>query len=117
VPTRSHHDAPQSVTSAPESRTADQVRRLKQYLLTMGIRTACFVLLVVIHHPVRWVFAAGAVFLPFFAVVAANAVRPRVAGRVRPVLPGVDDTHLLEREPWQEPAGDASRPAGSATDR
>jgi hypothetical protein len=36
---------------------------------------------------------------------------------VRPVLPGVDDTHLLEREPWQEPAGDASRPAGSATDR
>ena len=115
MPTRSHHDAPQSVTSAPESRTADQARRLKQYLLTMGIRTACFVLLVVIHHPVRWVFAAGAVFLPFFAVVAANAVRPRVAGRVRPVLPVVDETPQLTQAPFEPYDPDGS--GDSATDR
>ena len=77
----------QSVTSAPEARTEDQARRLKRYLVTMGIRTACFVLLVVIDDWYRWIFAVGAVFLPFFAVVAANAVMPRVPGRVRPVLP------------------------------
>jgi Protein of unknown function (DUF3099) len=116
VPTRSHHGSPQSVTSAPESRTEDQARRLRQYLLTMGIRTACFVLLVVIDHPIRWVFAFGAVFLPFVAVVAANAVRPPVAGRVRPVLPTVDDTHLLQREAWQDPVDGGTSP-GSATDR
>ena len=60
----------------------------------------------------RWIFAAGAVFLPFVAVVAANAVMPRVSGRVRPVLPVVDETPQITRapaEPW-----DAE---DSATDR
>jgi DUF3099 family protein len=98
-PTRHHTDSPQSVTSVPESRTEDQAKRLKHYLVTMGIRTACFVLLVVIDHPIRWVFALGAVVLPFVAVVAANAVKPRVAGRVRPVLPGVDDTPQITSGP------------------
>ena len=102
--TRPRAGSPQSVTTAPEARTEDQARRLKRYLLTMSIRTACFVLLVVIDHPIRWLFAAGAVFLPFFAVVAANAVRPRVAGRVRPVLPAVDDTKLIERDSGEAPS-------------
>ncbi len=108
MPLTHRHDAPdaQSVTSVAESRTEDQARRLKQYLLTMGIRTACFVLLVVVDEWYRWIFAAGAVFLPFFAVVAANAVKPRVVGRVRPVLPTVDDTRQI-----------TSGPEGSATDR
>ena len=102
--TRPRAGSPQSVTTAPEARTEDQARRLKHYLVTMSIRTACFVLLVVIDHPIRWLFAAGAVFLPFFAVVAANAVRPRVAGRVRPVLPTVDDTRLIERDAGEPPS-------------
>ena len=108
VPLTHRHDAPdaQSVTSVAESRTEDQARRLKQYLVTMGIRTACFVLLVVVDEWYRWIFAAGAVFLPFFAVVAANAVKPRVVGRVRPVLPTVDDTRQI-----------TSGPDESATDR
>jgi len=38
------------------------------------------------------------VFLPFFAVVAANAVSPRLRGRVMPVLPHADDTLLITRE-------------------
>ena len=64
------------------------------------------VLLVVVDEWYRWIFAAGAVFLPFFAVVAANAVKPRVVGRVRPVVPTVDDTRHL-----------TSGPDESATDR
>jgi hypothetical protein len=106
--TRHDHDV-QSVTSAPEARTEDQARRLKQYLFTMAIRTACFVLLVVVDAWYRWIFAAGAVFLPFFAVVAANAVSPRVFGRVRPVMPMVDPTPQITRAPDDS--------AGSATDR
>ena len=107
----------QSVTSAAESRTEDQARRLRRYLVTMGIRTACFVLLVVIDDWYRWIFAAGAVFLPFFAVVAANAVKPRVMGRVRPVLPTSDGTRLIERAPWREPVPGSTRPEPSAADR
>ncbi|MGL5819610.1 MAG: DUF3099 domain-containing protein [Phycicoccus sp.] len=87
--------ATQVVTSAAESRVDDQRRRLRGYLVTMTIRTACFVLMVVVDSWLRWVFAAGAVFLPFFAVVAANAVRPRTAGRVRPVVPVLDHTRQL----------------------
>ena len=93
----------QSVTSAPESRTEDQARRLRRYLLTMTIRTVCFVLVVIIDSWERWVFAAGAVFLPFIAVVAANAVRPSVRGRLRPVVPRVDRTPQLSDRPWEQP--------------
>ncbi|MGL4176867.1 MAG: DUF3099 domain-containing protein [Dermatophilaceae bacterium] len=106
-----HGSASQVVTSAAESRVDDQQRRLRGYLVTMSIRTVCFVLMVVVDSWLRWVFAAGAVFLPFFAVVAANAVRPATAGRVRPVLPVVDDTHLLTEHASvpAEPAGRADR--------
>lgn len=98
--TRRSRTDTQSVTSAPESRTEDQARRLRRYLLTMTIRTACFVLVVVIDSWWRWVFAAGAVFLPFIAVVAANAARPSVRGRVRPVVPTVDPTPQISDKPW-----------------
>jgi hypothetical protein len=97
---RTRTDA-QSVTSAPESRSEDQARRLRRYLVTMSIRTACFVLVVVVDSWWRWVFAAGAVFLPFIAVVAANAVRPSVRGRVRPVVPVVDRTPQITERPWE----------------
>ena len=112
MPTTRHDHDVQSVTSAPEARAEDQARRLKRYLITMAIRTACFVLLVVVDAWYRWIFAAGAVILPFIAVVAANAVMPRVTGRVRPVVPVVDTTQQLTRDPFQPPASD-----DSATDR
>lgn len=122
--TRHHRPDAQSVTTAAESPAEDQSRRLRQYLVTMSIRTVCFVLVIVIDSWVRWVFAAGAVFLPFIAVVAVNAVRPRMAGRVRPVTPGPDRTPLLtDREyvhvpaTWSGPDGrDGSRGTGSADD-
>ncbi len=102
--TRREHTDAQSVTSASESRTEDQARRLRRYLLTMSIRTVCFILVVVIDSWERWIFAAGAVFLPFIAVVAANAVRPARRGRVSPVVPTVDRTPQISHETW---AGDA----------
>lgn len=105
---RAEPDA-QSVTSAPESRTEDQKRRLRHYLVTMTIRTVCFVLVVVVDSWLRWVFAAAAVFLPFIAVVAANAVRPAARGRVQPVVPAVDPTPQLEREAWQGPTSEVVR--------
>jgi hypothetical protein len=105
------------VTNAPESRTEDQARRLRQYLITMSIRTLCFVLVVVVDSWLRWVFAAAAVFLPFIAVVAANAVRPAVRGRVRPVTPTVDHTRQIRAEPHERGSGDAPQDGdGDTTD-
>ncbi|MGL5866814.1 MAG: DUF3099 domain-containing protein [Dermatophilaceae bacterium] len=111
MPEASRDTAAQVVTSAAESRVDDQRRRLRGYLVTMSIRTVCFVLMVVVDGWLRWVFAAGAVFLPFFAVVAANAVRPRTLGRVRPVVPAIDRTPLLTAQPAapSEPVSHADR--------
>ena len=98
VHTRSRQSDAQSVTSVAESRDADRAHRIRQYLFTMSLRTVCFVLAIVTTGWLRWVFAAGAVFLPFFAVVAANAVAPRVAGRFRVVTPAQDRTpQITER--------------------
>jgi hypothetical protein len=94
----SHHREPvvQSVTSAPQSLADEQAARIKRYLLTMGIRTACFILAAVTatNHAAWWVwgsFALAAVVLPYVAVVMANAVNPRAGGASAPVTPS-DDT-------------------------
>ena len=64
----------QTATSLPEAPLADTQSRMRRYLLMMGIRVACFVLMAVItpYGWYTWVFAAGAIFIPYFAVVLAN---------------------------------------------
>ena len=59
-----------------------------RYLVSMGVRTACVVLTFVVPGPARWFFAAGAVVLPYVAVVAANAGSRRPGpGRFAPWRP------------------------------
>lgn len=77
----------QSVTSAPRKAADDLNARMKHYLVTMGIRTACFVLAFLTTGWVRWTCVALAVVLPYIAVVFANAHAPRIAGRIAPVDP------------------------------
>jgi hypothetical protein len=45
----------------------------------MMLRTLCFVLAVVTPSPFRWFFLAGAIGLPYIAVVIANAGRETMA--------------------------------------
>jgi len=44
-----------------------------KYTVAMTIRVICLVLAMVIQGWLMWVFFAGAIFLPYFAVVLANA--------------------------------------------
>ncbi|WP_324011587.1 DUF3099 domain-containing protein [Microbacterium sp. JZ37] len=72
---------PQSATSLDRAPRDDESHRMRTYLLTMGVRTLCLVLMVVVV-PYGWytfLFAIGAVVLPYIAVVIANAAQ---AGRV-----------------------------------
>ena len=64
-----------NITSAPKALSADQAGRQKRYFISMMIRTACFILTVILPSPYRWFALAGAVLLPYFAVVIANAGR------------------------------------------
>ena len=44
----------------------------------MMVRTGCFILTVVLPSPFRWFALLGAVTLPYFAVVIANAGRETI---------------------------------------
>jgi hypothetical protein len=62
------------VTDARPSLSADIQSREIRYLVKMGIRTICLILAVVVPlpWPYRLLFIAGAVFLPYIAVIGAN---------------------------------------------
>lgn len=78
---------PVRITSAHASADEDRHAREQRYLFSMALRVACFVGAVAVGPGwLRWVLVAGAVFLPWFAVVAANAAAPRDDGfRLRDV--------------------------------
>lgn len=66
------------ITSAPKGLSADQASRQKRYFISMMVRTLCFILTVILPSPYRWFSLVGAVFLPYIAVVVANAGRETV---------------------------------------
>lgn len=66
------------ITSARRSFAEDQHDRIVKYTVSMSIRAVCLVLAFVVTGPLRWVFVAGAVLLPYVAVVIANAGREPV---------------------------------------
>jgi hypothetical protein len=63
-----------SVTGARRGASDDLAQRQRRYLISMSVRTVCFVLAVPTHGLVRWTLVAAAVLLPYIAVVMANAV-------------------------------------------
>ena len=67
------------ITSAQKSLSTDQPARQRRYFISMMVRTACFILTVILPNPWRWIALAGAVTLPYFAVVIANAGRETVS--------------------------------------
>ncbi|MDT0157351.1 DUF3099 domain-containing protein [Microbacterium sp. ARD32] len=92
---------PPSVTSLPEAPQDEARRRVRRYAITMGIRTVCFILMAVIQ-PIGWwtfAFAAGAIFLPYIAVVAANA-----GADSTPVTVESPALELEARSPAEDPA-------------
>ena len=50
---------------------------MRKYLISMGIRVVCFVGAALTTGWLRWTLVAAAVLLPLFAVIVANAVKPR----------------------------------------
>jgi fatty acid desaturase len=91
------------VTSAPANLADEQSGRIRRYLITMGIRTACFIgaVLTATAGAPWWVWgslAVLAVVLPYIAVVMVNAVAPRMpGGAAAPVTPRGDGPDQIER--------------------
>lgn len=69
------------ITSAAASRNEDIRARQRRYIFSMGIRTLCFVAAVIVGEGVAmWILIAAAIFLPYVAVVMANAAASRSDG-------------------------------------
>ncbi|WP_218974653.1 DUF3099 domain-containing protein [Streptomyces sp. NP160] len=118
-PDRRSSSTTPSITSVGRSHQDDINSRMLKYSITMGIRVLCFGLIFVLPSPWRWVAAVGAIFLPYVAVLIANAGRERLPvawGSGRSVR-DVPSPH--REEPAAEPA--ALRPVqvvrGETVDR
>ena len=102
---RERHREPEAVriTSAAASRNVDIATRQRRYLLSMGLRTICFVGAIIASLAgIHWlwpILIVGAVVLPYVAVVMANAASTKGdgfalvdQGAARPQLgPGTDN--------------------------
>ena len=76
-----HDDEAVRITTAATSRDAEISGRERRYIVSMGIRTVCFIAAVLVGQGVlRWVLVAAALLLPYVAVVMANAVRTKDDG-------------------------------------
>jgi len=85
---------PVRVTTAPVTRAHEQAGRQRRYLISMAVRTSCFIGAVVVGPGwLRWILVAGACLLPYLAVVFANTEGSRDDGY------RLGDPGLVERHP------------------
>jgi hypothetical protein len=81
---RREQDEAIRITTAASSRNADIAARQKRYLFSMTLRSLCFVGAIVAalaHIGWLWpILIAGALILPYIAVVMANAASTRSDG-------------------------------------
>jgi hypothetical protein len=61
-----------SITDAAGAHSEDMRQRMIKYALAMGIRMVCLVLIFVVDGWFKIIPVAGAVFLPWIAVIIAN---------------------------------------------
>lgn len=67
------------ITTAARSHLDDIRARQKRYLFSMSLRTICFVGAVIVRDGIfMWLLIAGALILPYIAVVMANVAAPRI---------------------------------------
>jgi hypothetical protein len=66
------------ITGARRGVRDDVNNRTRRYLISMGVRTVCFLLAVVTDGWLRWALIAAAVVLPYLSVVFANGGRERI---------------------------------------
>jgi DUF3099 family protein len=82
------------ITDARSPASVEHDSRVKRYALTMGFRTICFVSMIFVDGPMRWVLFAGAVLLPYVAVIVANQANQRSQGNQVAAVPPIDRPQL-----------------------
>ena len=79
------------ITDARSGTSKEMATRVRRYTITMAFRTACFISMIFVPGPFRWVLFACAVALPYIAVTMANQANQRTRGLEVP--PGEPSGH------------------------
>ncbi len=88
-----------SVSGVRSSLTDDVRVRTRKYAISMAVRTGCFLGAIVAEGPLRWILFAGAIVLPYVAVVVANGGREPGRDNLPPIqLPLRTQLPPLQRE-------------------
>ncbi|MDR7158922.1 DUF3099 domain-containing protein [Arthrobacter sp. BE255] len=95
-----------SITDAASAHSEDMRQRMIKYALAMGIRMVCLILIFVVDGWFKLVMVAGAVFLPWIAVVIANGSDKAE----------IHSDSLLDSAPLAELEGPSWAPAEAAPD-
>jgi hypothetical protein len=94
---------PIRITTATRSHSDDISARQRRYVISMTIRTVCFLLAVVsMGHWFMWVFLVASFVLPYVAVVMANAGAAADPGDPELVRPDLDRP-AIEGPPDERP--------------
>jgi Protein of unknown function (DUF3099) len=107
------------ITDARMGTSEEMSSRIRRYTITMAFRTACFISMIFVHGPFRWVLFACAVALPYVAVIVANQANQRTnRGRVEHAEP-TELPQLTAGEPTEVISGDidGTGPAGGRQTR
>jgi hypothetical protein len=76
----------QTVTSIDVSPEDERRSRMVRYLVAMSIRVVCIIAGVYVEGWLMWVCFAGAIFLPYFAVIIANATGGSTGSKAQTVV-------------------------------
>jgi hypothetical protein len=102
----------QSITSLPLSPEEERRRRMIKYTIAMSVRVLCIVAMLFVHGWWLALCAAGAILLPYFAVVIANVhADPRGATVVRPGAVEVYRPDAAPYEPGRPSAASGQEPS------
>ncbi len=94
-----------SITDAAGAHSEDMRQRMIKYAVAMGIRMVCLVLIFVVDGWFKIIAVAGAVFLPWIAVIIANG-NDKAEGHSDSLL---DSAPLAELESPVRPAAETGR--------
>ena len=117
---RTRRERAHLVTEAQPGLTADVAARQRRYLIMMGIRVLCFGLTIILFvSGAGWLAAipaAGAILIPYFAVVIANGGRePADTKRFQAYEPRLPERYTApEASRWPAGSAGADEPPGTA---
>ncbi|MCU1573696.1 MAG: hypothetical protein JWO93_1778 [Micrococcaceae bacterium] len=132
--THAGSSAVHSITDARTAHTDEMRQRMIKYAVAMGIRVVCLGMLFVLDGWLKLIAIAGAVFLPWFAVIIANGGSDTLAEHSTALLdnvplpeleaprpmPSSDTTTVLQGEVVAEDrstGAETGTGAGASTDR